>query len=202
MTSTTGDGRGEARLILDIGNVLIDHDDALLAARLVRLLNASDPTHVLSAFRESGLGAGRRRPEKIYLELAARLGVPADLAAFRHVWSSHFTPKPEMLAFARDYARRAPLALCSNTDPLHWAFVCENFGLDRLGPAVLSHECGIEKPDPEIYLLAAQALGAPPQACLFVDDVAANVEGARAVGMRAHRFAGLDGLLATMNTQA
>jgi putative hydrolase of the HAD superfamily len=85
---------------------------------------------------------------------------------------------------------------------VHWAFLCENLALDRLCPAVLSHECGIEKPDAEIYLLAAQALDAAPEDCLFVDDKAANVEGARAVGMRAHLFTGLDGLRAALNTQA
>ena len=190
------------RLILDIGGVLVDHDDALLADRLVRLLGDGDRETILSAFRESGLGVGRRPPEAVYEDLARRLGLLVDVAAFRHVWSSHFTPKEDMLAFARDWASRAPLVLCSNTDPVHWAFVTGHFGLDRLGPAVLSHECGLAKPDPEIYLLAAQAHGVAPQDCLFVDDKEAYVEGARAVGMRGHRFAGLDGLRAALNTGA
>lgn len=189
-----------ARLILDIGGVLVDHDDALLADRLVRLLGGGDRETILSAFRESGLGVGRRRPETVYEELARRLGAHVDLAAFRHIWSSHFTPKQEMLAFARDWSARAPLVLCSNTDPLHWAFLCESFALDRLGAAVLSHECGLAKPDPEIYLLAAQAHGVDPRHCLFVDDREVCVEGARAVGMRGHRFEGLDLLRRAVNT--
>lgn len=188
------------RLILDIGGVLVDHDDEKLADRLVRLLGNGDRATILSAFRESGLGVGRRPPEVVYEALARRLGVGVDVAAFRHVWSSHFTPKDDMLAFARAWSARAPLVLCSNTDPVHWAFVCENFRLDRLGPAVLSHECGIAKPDAEIYLLAAEAHGVAPQDCLFVDDKEAYVEGARAVGMRGHRFEGLDGLMKALNT--
>lgn len=189
--------RAAPRLILDIGGVLVDHDDSLLADRVVSLLGGEPARRetILSAFRESGLGAGRCSPETVYLDLAARLGVFADRAAFRRVWCSHFTPKDDMLAFARDYAHRAPLVLCSNTDAIHWAFVSETFGLDRLGAAVLSHECGLLKPDPEIYRLAAQAHGAAPRECLFVDDKLAYVEGARAIGMAAIVFKGVEELI-------
>jgi putative hydrolase of the HAD superfamily len=50
---------------------------------------------------------------------------------------------------------------------------------------VLSGREGLRKPQPEIYLLAADRLGVPPAACVFVDDLPANVEGADAVGMTA-----------------
>lgn len=52
---------------------------------------------------------------------------------------------------------------------------------------VISGEVGVRKPDPEIYLLAAVQIGAPPRECIFVDDFEVNVEGARAVGMAAVR---------------
>jgi epoxide hydrolase-like predicted phosphatase len=48
---------------------------------------------------------------------------------------------------------------------------------------VLSGREGLRKPEAAIYLLAADRLGAPPDRCVFVDDMPANVEGARAVGM-------------------
>ena len=48
---------------------------------------------------------------------------------------------------------------------------------------VLSEHEGVRKPEPEIYLIAAKKLGEPPEACVFVDDVPRNVDGARAVGM-------------------
>jgi putative hydrolase of the HAD superfamily len=49
---------------------------------------------------------------------------------------------------------------------------------------------GAVKPDPEIYLHAAQAAGAEPDRCLFVDDTPANVVGAEAVGMTAILYTG------------
>lgn len=48
---------------------------------------------------------------------------------------------------------------------------------------VISGEEGLRKPDPPIFLLAAERLGLEPQACVFVDDLPANVESAEQVGM-------------------
>jgi beta-phosphoglucomutase-like phosphatase (HAD superfamily) len=40
------------------------------------------------------------------------------------------------------------------------------------------------KPDPEIYLLAAQRLKVPPAACVAIEDAPAGVEAAKRAGMR------------------
>jgi putative hydrolase of the HAD superfamily len=47
---------------------------------------------------------------------------------------------------------------------------------------------GPRKPSPEPYLAIADALGVPPEECLFVDDLPVNCRGAEAVGMRSHLF--------------
>jgi putative hydrolase of the HAD superfamily len=48
---------------------------------------------------------------------------------------------------------------------------------------VISGEVGLRKPDPDIYLLAAERVGVPPGSCAFVDDLERNVEVARELGM-------------------
>nr|WP_206037712.1 HAD-IA family hydrolase [Rhodococcus sp. HNM0569] len=48
---------------------------------------------------------------------------------------------------------------------------------------VLSGDVGVAKPSPASYRLVAQRLGLAPSECVFVDDLASNVEGAVAVGM-------------------
>jgi putative hydrolase of the HAD superfamily len=48
---------------------------------------------------------------------------------------------------------------------------------------VISGEVGLRKPDPAIYELAAERLGLPPEACVFVDDLPGNLKPARALGM-------------------
>jgi putative hydrolase of the HAD superfamily len=50
--------------------------------------------------------------------------------------------------------------------------------------AVFSATAGLAKPDPAIYLLAAEGLGVEPEECLFVGDGANDeLRGARDVGM-------------------
>jgi epoxide hydrolase-like predicted phosphatase len=51
--------------------------------------------------------------------------------------------------------------------------------------AVISAEVGLHKPQPEIYMLAAERLVEPPERCVFVDDLRENCAGAEAVGMTA-----------------
>ena len=48
---------------------------------------------------------------------------------------------------------------------------------------VISAEVGLHKPQPEIYELAAERVGVPPERCVFVDDLRENCEGAEAAGM-------------------
>lgn len=106
----------------------------------------------------------------------------------------HFDPA--MLAFIaekRKTARR--LGLLSN---INFEGVAQlRAKADWLGlfdAAVLSCEHLLLKPQPEIYELCLRELGEPASACLFVDDRAPNVEGARRVGLNAHEYKGLAGL--------
>ncbi|MFN5841291.1 MAG: HAD-IA family hydrolase, partial [Acidimicrobiaceae bacterium] len=46
-----------------------------------------------------------------------------------------------------------------------------------------SHEVGIRKPNPAIYHLTMERIGAVPHRTVFLDDLHANVAAANAVGM-------------------
>jgi len=48
---------------------------------------------------------------------------------------------------------------------------------------VISGEEGLRKPDPRMYELGAQRIGAAPERCVFVDDLAFNLDPARELGM-------------------
>jgi len=48
---------------------------------------------------------------------------------------------------------------------------------------VISGEIGMRKPEEQIFRHAAQALGVPPEQCVFIDDVQANIDAAQACGM-------------------
>lgn len=48
---------------------------------------------------------------------------------------------------------------------------------------VISGECGMRKPEPEIFRHVADLLGLPPEQCVFIDDIEANITAAQACGM-------------------
>ncbi|PPK69838.1 HAD-IA family hydrolase [Actinokineospora auranticolor] len=82
---------------------------------------------------------------------------------------------PELVARVRASGRRT--ALLSNADSVPRGLP------DVFDAVVVSGVVGVAKPDPGIYRRAAEALGVEPGVCVFVDDVAAYVRGAAAVGM-------------------
>lgn len=94
---------------------------------------------------------------------------------------SGFSAAEDMLGVVRRVrAAGRRTALLSNS----WGMDYPREGWDELfDVTVISGEVGLRKPDPEIYALCAERLGVPPQACVFVDDLAPNVRGAAAVGM-------------------
>jgi len=61
--------------------------------------------------------------------------------------------------------------------------------LDELFDMVIpSGEVGFIKPQPELFLLAAERLGVAPEECVMIDDIAEFCEGARTTGMQAIQF--------------
>lgn len=61
---------------------------------------------------------------------------------------------------------------------------------DRFAPHIYSaHEHGAPKPAPDLYLLAAQALGQAPKDCVVIDDSPAGCRGGIAAGCRTLGFA-------------
>ncbi len=62
---------------------------------------------------------------------------------------------------------------------------------DAFAPNVFSAEMVKRgKPAPDLFLLAAERMGHPPQDCVVIEDGAAGVQGAKAAGMRAIGFTG------------
>jgi glucose-1-phosphatase len=82
----------------------------------------------------------------------------------------------------------------SNTSALHWARMRDHMGIENLFPEpFLSFRMGMMKPDANIFESVAKQLGAKPEQVLYFDDNQVNVEGARGIGMAAHRVDGVVG---------
>ena len=68
-------------------------------------------------------------------------------------------------------------------------YINERFPLlQEFDAQILSHEVGLLKPDPAIFELTLRHCGLEADRTLFIDDLRANVEAARALGMSAIQF--------------
>ena len=138
-----------------------------------------NPVHAL----ERGQIAVPDFERKLASILVRRDGTPVPAEGLIERMFAHFEHQPAMSALvrrARSHGIRT--ALLSNS----WGNTYPRDTWDGMfDDIVISGEVGMRKPDPEIFLLAARRLDLKPRECVFVDDLALNVEGARALGMTA-----------------
>jgi glucose-1-phosphatase len=80
----------------------------------------------------------------------------------------------------------------SNSNPLHWQRLIDDYGLARPFEALfVSHELGQRKPDAAAYQIVSNQLDQPVEDFIFFDDNPECVEAARELGMQAHQVRGL-----------
>jgi epoxide hydrolase-like predicted phosphatase len=72
---------------------------------------------------------------------------------------------------------------------------------DMCDVLMYSHEVGWAKPDARIYHAVCQQLGVAPAEAVLLDDLPANVDGARAVGMRAVTYVDTAQAIAELSAQ-
>ena len=78
-----------------------------------------------------------------------------------------------------------PCAVGSSTPRLNITCVLEQLGLQTAFSVIVSAEdVRHGKPDPAIFLAAAQALEVPPARCLVFEDTTVGIQAAHAAGMR------------------
>jgi len=76
-------------------------------------------------------------------------------------------------------------AIASSAPRLNVDVMLAALGLERYFDAIVSSEDVTRgKPEPDVFLIAAERLGASPDRCVVVEDAAAGVEAARRAGMR------------------
>ena len=92
------------------------------------------------------------------------------------------------------------LILGSNTNILHAPYFRRKLAgtLDRFDSFVLSYEVHAFKPERKFYEACVTAAGVPTSSCVFVDDLFANVEGARRAGLEAVQYVDTTSLVAAL----
>ncbi|EFE72111.1 conserved hypothetical protein [Streptomyces viridosporus ATCC 14672] len=129
---------------------------------------------------------------EVHDQVAARLGLDApQVEAFMaDLWEEYVgTPNEELIDYVRGLRGSCRLGILSNSFVGARERETKLYHFDELVEQIVySHEIGIEKPDPRSFEAACASLNVRPENCLFIDDVAVNVEAARAAGMQAHLF--------------
>jgi HAD superfamily hydrolase (TIGR01509 family) len=180
-------------IIFDIGRVLIRVDvgramqglaagSAMSAAELWSAIE-KDP-------RWQDWQEGRMAPRDWYLHLSRRLGVGLSFEQFVEVWNRALDPTPihDDSLFER-LSKGHRLALLSNTDPIHVAYMESAYSFFKYFPArIYSCTVGVSKPNPLIYREALKAVKAKAEEALYIDDVAAYVEAAQRLGLDGIQF--------------
>jgi putative hydrolase of the HAD superfamily len=139
------------------------------------------------------LERGEITEEEFGSRLQEGLSHSFDLDHLRDVYFGLLKPNTRMIDYMRELRGRGlRMALCTNNvrewEPLWRAKLPE---LDKIFEVVVdSAFVGSRKPEARIFEITLERLGdgLPFEACLLVDDIEVNCEGATSLGMKAVRF--------------
>ncbi|MFZ5622763.1 MAG: HAD family hydrolase [Pseudomonadota bacterium] len=176
-------------VLFDIGGVLLQSANEEIRAVLARWVGG-DPRPLRAIFVQEYPAVERGQMSEADLQrlIQERLGLPepAPVEALAEAWRRGSRPVPAMFELARALkAHGLRVGLLSNTQHSHVAMMREMGFPAEFDPVIFSCEVNARKPEPEIYRLGVERIGLAPAETLFIDDLAANVEGARAVGLQA-----------------
>lgn len=190
-------------IVFDIGNVLLHWDPRALYRKI--FADDAEVEWFLSEVCPPSWNVEQDRGrsfEDAVAEATARHPSHAEaIAAYHHRW-------PETLTHVLDgsvaileelKSRGAPLYAITNWNGDKFRETKARFPfLGHFRDIVVSGDERLIKPDPAIYRLLLDRNGLEAATCLFIDDSVKNVEGAQAVGMKAHHFTSPEALRQTL----
>ena len=138
-------------------------------------------------------GVSRVRSVEILLEIGGLTlddATKSQLAARKNDWYVEYISNmdaSEILPGAEDYLRslrsrgiKTALGSASKNAPL----ILERLGISALFDSVVDgNKVSKAKPDPEVFLRAAEELNVPPTECVVFEDAEAGIEAAHRAGM-------------------
>jgi putative hydrolase of the HAD superfamily len=174
-------------IVFDFGNVigLFDYD---LTLERLRCHTDLSPDEIRAAVDATDLEDAYESGRVSTAEFLRRVRELCRLRCSEEIvsaaWCEIFRPNEEVCALVPRLRPHYRLLLGSNTNELHAGHFRCQFAetLAHFDALVLSHEVGARKPRPEFFHHCQRLAGCGPEGCLFIDDLPANVEGARACG--------------------
>jgi putative hydrolase of the HAD superfamily len=186
-------------VLFDYGMVLSGPPDPAAWARIRTLANLSEEQlHRGYWAHRHAYDRGDLTAESFWNQAAAPTHailtpeqLTALIAADVDYWS---TLNPPMLTWARSLQQaRIPTGILSNMPgPMETGLRARYRWIDDFTHHTWSHSLNLAKPEPAIYLNAAEGLHTAPASILFLDDKLENIEAAVAVGMQAIQYTAHD----------
>lgn len=185
-------------VVFDVGNVLIQWDPRHLYRKL--LDDDAEVERFLSEVctPEWNLAQdlGRSWADGVDERVARYPDMAALIRAFDARWSEMVPGAIEpSVSVLRDLkSAGVPIYGLTNFSAEKWRETIARFEFFSLfdGVVVSAHE-GVVKPEPAIYRVLLERYGLAAEDCIFVDDSAANIDGAQAMGIAGIHFTpGLD----------
>ncbi|NNC79776.1 MAG: HAD family phosphatase [Acidimicrobiales bacterium] len=174
-------------VVFDLGNVLITWDRALLFGQLI-----GDPDelnyfldNVFTLEANQALDRGMPLPE-VTARIAAAHPEHADtINELASRWRETLGgPIEESVTILRELkARQVPLYALSNWGADTFGMIQHEFDfLEEFDGLVISGREGVIKPEAEIFAIMCERHGFEPADAVFIDDSAANISAAEALG--------------------
>ena len=176
-------------LILDIGNVICDwNPDGLIASAFEIPAEQQEALSVTVGNPDwLALDRGTLTVDEAIERAQARTSLnPQGIARiYANLCTSLLALPSSMEAMHRAKAQKVPIYILSNMQDHAWKYLASTFDCwDACEGVVVSCEAGFIKPDPAIYQHLCEKFAVTPQSCVFVDDMAENIDAAKAFGMQ------------------
>lgn len=161
---------------------------------LKEMARLGGPRFIHDAFRhEKTTLTGEVDLRELLTELLERDGRDCTADDILEVW--YRVELDDVMLTLVDRVRAAGVitALATNQQSYRGGFMLANLAYDEhFDHQFHSFQVGLAKPDPAFFTHIVETLGVEPEEAVFVDDMAANVRGARQAGLNAVHFAGTD----------
>ena len=185
-------------LLLDLGNVLVFHDNERLYGELAAAFQTS--IEAVKGILEGGLweriNRGLLPGDSLRRWLVARLGAEVPESSWLSLWNCHFSIHHPMVEIVEHLVDRMPLVLLSNTHDQHLAHLRSRLPvLGRFRGLALSCETGWVKPEAAIYQRALELAAVSPERAAFFDDIPRYADAASALGIQGRVFTTADAFL-------
>jgi putative hydrolase of the HAD superfamily len=174
-------------IVFDFGNVIGYFDHRRAARNLAAHSDLSADAilgHLSDAVLEDEYESGRISSAEFLRRLRAMLRATSSDEALGIAFADMFTANDDVCSLVPLLKGTYRLLVGSNTTELHAVQFKQQFAdtLSHFDALVLSYEIGARKPQPAFFEHCQRLAGSSPQECLFIDDLPANVAGARACG--------------------